>query len=400
MVHLHRLDQHHLLPGHDAVTCGRRRSETIVPCIGASTIVFPIRPTVAGATEYGCCCERSTMRDRRWPGAPLVDHQPRQGLLHGPRRHQARPRQLLPPHRRRGDARDGRPAGAAAALPQRRRTDRRSSRSGSPTARPDWLHTTIVRRRTAPRRVRWSSPTSPTSCGPSTSAASASTPGRRTRPTSSTATSCASTSTPVRAPTSRWRRRPRRRRSSCSTSSASARLHQDDRQPRPARVRATRATARQRRGARRGSRRRARARAPSPRPDHRLVVEGGPRRADLHRLQPERSAQDGVRAVVGAGARSRAGVVPRSHGTSCRRAIHHDTDHRNRAARLGCRAWRPVGRHGRITAVARAVARDGPCATRRPACPTHRGRPCTRRWPASRRVSRRAVPRSPRHRER
>ena len=44
------------------------------------------------------------------------------------------------------------------------------------------------------------------------------------------------------------------------------------------------------------------------RPDHRPVVEGGARRPGVHRLQPERPAQDGVRRVVRAGARRRPGV--------------------------------------------------------------------------------------------
>ena len=41
---------------------------------------------------------------------------------------------------------------------------------------------------------------------------------------------------------------------------------------------------------------------------HRRVVEGGARRADLRRLQPERAAQDGVRRLVGARPGGRAGV--------------------------------------------------------------------------------------------
>ncbi len=41
---------------------------------------------------------------------------------------------------------------------------------------------------------------------------------------------------------------------------------------------------------------------------HRCVVEGGARRARLHRLQPERAAQDRVRRVVGARPPRRAGV--------------------------------------------------------------------------------------------
>ena len=70
------------------------------------------------------------------------------------------------------------------------------------------------------------------------------------------------------------------------------------------------------RGARRRGRGRPRARAPPSRPDHRRVVEGRARRARLHRLQPERAAQDGVRRVVGPRATGRARCRRRSRGTS------------------------------------------------------------------------------------
>ena len=56
---------------------------------------------------------------------------------------------------------------------------------------------------------------------------------------------------------------------------------------------------------------------------------------------------------------------------------------------------RPVGRHRRRPAVARAAARDVRARPRRRASPTRRGRPCTRRCRASRRASRRAGPRRP-----
>ena len=52
----------------------------------------------------------------------------------------------------------------------------------------------------------------------------------------------------------------------------------------------------------------ARARAAPARPGHGRVVEGGARRPRLHRLQPERAAQDGLRGLVGAGAGRRAGL--------------------------------------------------------------------------------------------
>ena len=83
---------------------------------------------------------------------------------------------------------------------------------------------------------------------------------------------------------------------------------EDDRQPRAAPVRPRRARlgllrhppGRGQRGAGDG--------APTSRADHRAVVEGAARRADLHRLQPERPAQDGVRRLVRAGPRRRPGV--------------------------------------------------------------------------------------------
>ena len=47
---------------------------------------------------------------------------------------------------------------------------------------------------------------------------------------------------------------------------------------------------------------------PPSRPHHRQVVEGGARRAGVHRLQPERPAQEHVRRVGRAAAGRRAGV--------------------------------------------------------------------------------------------
>ena len=104
-------------------------------------------------------------------------------------------------------------------------------------------------------------------------------------------------------------------------------------------------------------RRGARARAPPSRRDHRRVVEGGARRADLRRLQPERAAQDGVRRVVGAGPARRAGVDAVRLGRARRRS----TPTRCTIATVPARvadARRPVGRHRRRPAVARAAARD------------------------------------------
>ena len=88
------------------------------------------------------------------------------------------------------------------------------------------------------------------------------------------------------------------------------RLPEDDWQPRAARLRPAAAAVGSLRGPRRGGRRRARARAPPPGHPHRRLVEGGARRADLRRLQPERAAQDRLRRLVGALARGRAGLDP------------------------------------------------------------------------------------------
>ena len=69
-----------------------------------------------------------------------------------------------------------------------------------------------------------------------------------------------------------------------------------------------------------GRRRGPRAGAAPTRPDHRRVVEGGARRAGLHRLQPERTAQDGVRRLVRAGPAGRAGVDALPLGRAGRRS--------------------------------------------------------------------------------
>ena len=74
------------------------------------------------------------------------------------------------------------------------------------------------------------------------------------------------------------------------------------------------------RGARGGGRAGARAGAPASETHHRRVVEGGARRARLHRLQPERAAQDRVRRVVRAGACPARRCRRRSPGTSSTRS--------------------------------------------------------------------------------
>ena len=135
-----------------------------------------------------------------------------------------------------------------------------------PDGAPEWLHTTVVQTpngtdvaRAGDRRPR------PPRCGPSTSAASGSTPGRCGLPTWSTATSCASTSTPVPGTTYPDGAGGRGRDQAAARRHRHHRLHQDLRQSRPARLRATAADARQRRRPQRRGRRCPRARAASSR---------------------------------------------------------------------------------------------------------------------------------------
>ena len=83
------------------------------------------------------------------------------------------------------------------------------------------------------------------------------------------------------------------------------------------------------------------ARAAPARPHHRGVVEGGAGRTGLHRLQPERTPQDGLRGVVGQGARRRPGVdalrVGRARQRRTRRA------HARHGAGAGGGAGQPLG---------------------------------------------------------
>ena len=137
------------------------------------------------------------------------------------RRDEARPRPLLRGGRRAAHARDGRPAGADAAVPEGRRRPvvLPEARAGR-TRRTGWRRRPC-RPSTARRRARSWRPTSRTSRGRSTSPASASTSGRTAPTTPSTPTSCASTSTRSRARASPRRARPRGSSRRCSTSSAS-----------------------------------------------------------------------------------------------------------------------------------------------------------------------------------
>ena len=131
-----------------------------------------------------------------------------------------------------------------------------------------------------------------------------------------------------------------------------------------------------------------RARPPPARPPHRRVVEGGARRARLRRLQPERAAQDGVRRVVGAGARPARRCRRRSRGTSSTpstptRAPSLTVPERVAAAR------RPVGATSTPSrSRSRRCSRSRRATSVSAACTTRRGRPSTRRCRASRPASR------------
>ena len=153
------------------------------------------------------------------------------------------------------------------------------------------------------------------------------------------------------------------------------RLPEDDRQSRPARLRPAAAAVGLLRGALRRGRGGARARAAPPRHPHRGVVEGGARRADLRRLQPERSAQDRVRRLVGARPRRRPGLDADALG-GARRLRPGRADARERARRgssaTAIRGPRSTTRRSRWSRCWRCTS-----ATARTACSTRRGRRST-----------------------
>ena len=120
------------------------------------------------------------------------------------------------------------------------------------------------------------------------------------------------------------------------------RIPQDDRQPRPARLRPAAAALGFLPGPQRRRRHRPRAGAAQARPDHRRVVEGGARLAGVHRLQPERTAQDGLRRLVGPGPARRAGLHPAGPGRSSTTSTR--TSSRSPRCPPG---WRPSATRGR-----------------------------------------------------
>ena len=335
-------------------------------------------------------------RGRRRPGARArrargADHQPRQGAVRRARRDEARPRALLRRGRRAADARDGRPAGAHAALPAGRRRpvvlpEARARQRAGVAADDD-------RRRpsTARRRERWWRPTSRTSRGRSTSAAWASTSGR-TAPT-----------TPTHADELRLDLDPQPGTGFAEVRAAARELKAlldelgiagfpkttgnrglhvyvrlqprwDSYEVRSAAVAAARELERRR-------------------PDILTAAwwkeERG--RADLRRLQPERAAQDGVRRLVGARPRGRAGLDAVPLG-GARRGRPRRADAGDASRPAGARR-RSVGGDRRRAAVARAAA--GAARARPRERPARRAVAAGLSQAARRAAARRAEPRPP-----
>ncbi len=329
------------------------------PRTGARSVCELLHPWRANVHRRGSLRSQDE-RGRRAAGgrAHRHRHQPREGVLPGAWRHQARPDRVLPVGGRRGHAPDVRPARPAAALPERR-----PWQQFLPEAHPRG------RARVAAHHHRAHAQRHPVT----------STRDRRHRPhrvggqprlpgLPLLARASERTGHVRRAA---HRPRPRARHHVCDgggdrpRDEAAARrpghhrLHQDLGQPGVARVRATAAHPRQLRRAQRRGSGCTRTRTSAARSDHRGVVEGGARRTDLHRLQPERPAQDGVRPMVRTSARPCARLVPLPVGAA-RLASSARDDHRHRAG-LGRPARRCVGGDERIPTVDGAVPHDGPC---------------------------------------
>ena len=161
-------------------------------------------------------------------------------------------------------------------------------------------------------------------------------------------------------------------------------LAEDLRRPRRAHLRADPAAVDLHRGAARGHRVRPRAGTPAPRPRDDVVVEGGARREDLHRLQPDGPGPHDRLGVLHPAQAARAGVRTASTGTSCPTStpLRLRRPHHAGAVRGGRRQARRPGRPRlRHRAAARAGREAGNATPAWATCPIRR---TTRRCPASR----------------
>ena len=332
----------------------------------------------------GVADDEAGARARRARGPAL---QPRQGAVRRARRDQARPRRLLPARERAAAADDGRPPGAHAALPPRRRGtvvlpeagSQERARMAADDDGDDGQRHAVARagdRRSRARRVGGQPrlPGLPRLAIPRRGPRAL----RRAAPGSRPPAGHRLLGHPPRRRGAQDAARRGRRR----------RLPEDHRQPWPARLRPARAALGLLCGALSRGGGGARARAPPPGRRHGGMVEGGARRADLRRLQPERPAQDGLRRVGCARPAGRPGVRAAALGGGLRaapgRADAGDGPRPAGATR------RSVAGHRR-----RPRSRSSRCsrctsATARTACSTRRGRRSIRRCPTSRRGSRRA----------
>ena len=137
-------------------------------------------------------------------------------------------------------------------------------------------------------------------------------------------------------------------------------------------------------------RRRQGARRSATRPDHREVVEGGARRPSVHRFQPERSAQDGVRRVVCASAPGCPGLhTVRLGGAAGDPSRRPDGPVRARCASLPTAIRGPTSTRSRSRSPrsSSATSATSPTASRTP-----RGRRCIRRCLTRRAASIRVAP--------
>ena len=166
------------------------------------------------------------------------------------------------------------------------------------------------------------------------------------------------------------------------------RLPQDDRQPRPARLRPPAAAVGLLRGPLGGRRRRARARAPPPGHPHRRLVEGGARRAifvDYNQNAPHKTVFGAWSVRARKGAQVDAALLGR--------ARRHRPDALTMATVPG-RVERDGDPWAASTTRRSRSSRSSRCtsATGRTASSTRRGRPSTPSSPTSRRASPRAAP--------